>query len=59
MQPQVAQLSNGIEVLLHMSSLRTEHVGAYVNDKIRKHQADIANVCHERLIKRIWPSRMK
>ncbi len=28
-----------------------EHVAAYVNDKIRKHQADIAK-CHERINKK-------
>ncbi|WP_242475713.1 hypothetical protein [Bacillus cereus group sp. N6] len=35
-----------------------EHVAAYVNDKIRKYQADIAK-CHERLIKRILLSKRK
>ncbi|AXO92834.1 hypothetical protein MCCC1A01412_00060 [Bacillus anthracis] len=52
MQPQVAQLSNRIEKCYftcpHCSH---EHVAAYVNDKIRKHQADIAK-CHERINKR-------
>ncbi|PHG62507.1 hypothetical protein [Bacillus toyonensis] len=51
MQPQVVQLSNLVEKCYftcpHCSK---EHVAAYVNDKIRKHQADIAKY-HERINK--------
>ncbi|MDA2636382.1 hypothetical protein [Bacillus cereus] len=52
MQPQVAELPNRIEkcyfACLHCGN---EHVAAYVNDKIRKHQADITK-CHERINKK-------
>ncbi len=59
MQPKVAQLSNRIEkCYFTCPHCEHEHVPVYVNDKIRKHQADIAK-CHERINKRIWPSRMK
>ncbi|MDY0852833.1 hypothetical protein SPE26_17745 [Bacillus thuringiensis] len=52
MQPQVAQLSNRIEkCYFTCSHCEHEHVAAYVNDKIRKHQADIAK-CHERINKK-------
>lgn len=52
MQPQVAQLSNRIEKCYFICP-HCEHecVAAYVNDKIRKHQADIAK-CHERINKK-------
>ncbi|KIQ88321.1 transglycosylase [Bacillus sp. L_1B0_8] len=52
MQPQVAQLSNRIEKC-YFTCPHCEHecVAAYVNDKIRKHQADIAK-CHERINKK-------
>ncbi|PEP73425.1 hypothetical protein CN581_29900 [Bacillus toyonensis] len=52
MQPQVAQLPNRVEKCYftcpHCSK---EHVAAYVNDRVRKYQADIAK-CHERINKR-------
>ncbi|MHB0803124.1 hypothetical protein PVK73_27385 [Bacillus thuringiensis] len=52
MQPQVAQLSNRIEkCYFTCSHCEHEHVAAYVNDKVRKHQADIAK-CHERINKK-------
>ncbi|WP_410973992.1 hypothetical protein [Bacillus pacificus] len=52
MQPQVAQLSNRIEkCYFTCPHCKHEHVAAYVNDKIRKHQADIAK-CHERINKK-------
>ncbi|SME08054.1 hypothetical protein BACERE00185_02525 [Bacillus mobilis] len=52
MQPQVVQLPNRIEKCYFICPhCGHEHVAAYVNDKIRKHQADIAN-CHERINKR-------
>ncbi|MED3089280.1 hypothetical protein [Bacillus toyonensis] len=52
MQPQVAQLPNRIEkCYFTCPHCEHEHVAAYVNDKIRKHQADIAK-CHERINKK-------
>ncbi|EJQ55420.1 hypothetical protein IEI_00683 [Bacillus wiedmannii] len=52
MQPQVVQLPNRIEkCYFTCPHCGHEHVAAYVNDKIRKHQADIAK-CHERVNKR-------
>ncbi|MDA2782275.1 hypothetical protein PDR89_22885 [Bacillus cereus group sp. Bc002] len=52
MQPKVAQLPNRIEkCYFTCPHCGHEHVAAYVNDKIRKHQADIAK-CHERINKR-------
>ncbi|MEQ3583226.1 hypothetical protein [Bacillus thuringiensis] len=52
MQPQVAQLSNRIEkCYFTCPHCEHEHVPVYVNDKIRKHQADIAK-CHERINKK-------
>ncbi|MGH0946351.1 hypothetical protein [Bacillus mycoides] len=42
MQPKVAQLSNRIEkCYFTCPHCEHEHVAAYVNDKIRKRQADI------------------
>ena len=58
MQPQVAQLLMALRSVTSHVLIEHEHVAAYVNDKIRKHQADIAK-CHERINKRTWPSRMK
>ncbi|MEC2873225.1 hypothetical protein ACIQHV_09160 [Bacillus bombysepticus] len=52
MQPQVEQLPNRIEKCYFICShCGHEHVAAYVNDKIRKHQADIAKY-HERINKK-------
>ncbi|HHI3604938.1 TPA: hypothetical protein QCU10_001457 [Bacillus anthracis] len=52
MQPKVAQLPNRIEkCYFTCPHCGHEHVAAYVNDKIRKHQADIAK-CHDRINKR-------
>lgn len=52
MQPQVTQLPNRIEKCsFTCPHCKHEHVAAYVNDKIRKHQADIAK-CHERINKK-------
>ncbi|MHA2891251.1 hypothetical protein [Bacillus cereus] len=52
MQPQVAQLPNRIEKCYFICPrCGHEHVAAYVNDKIRKHQADIAK-CHEQINKK-------
>ncbi|ALL24088.1 hypothetical protein ABEX41_08600 [Bacillus tropicus] len=52
MQPKVAQLPNRIEkCYFTCHHCGHEHVAAYVNDKIRKHQADIAK-CHERINKK-------
>ncbi|MDY7962095.1 hypothetical protein [Bacillus thuringiensis] len=52
MQPQVAQLPNRIEkCYFTCSHCGHEHIATYVNDKIRKHQADIAK-CHERINKK-------
>ncbi|AGE80839.1 Transglycosylase [Bacillus thuringiensis serovar kurstaki str. HD-1] len=52
MQPKVAQLSNRIEkCYFTCPHCEHEHVPVYVNDKIRKHQADIAK-CHERINKK-------
>jgi len=52
MQPQVAQLPSRIEkCYFTCSHCGHEHVAAYVNDKIRKYQADIAK-CHERMNKK-------
>ncbi|MEG7835096.1 hypothetical protein [Bacillus cereus] len=52
MQPQVAQLPNRIEkCYFTCPHCGQEHVAAYVNDKIRRHQADIAK-CHERINKK-------
>ncbi|SME68587.1 hypothetical protein BACERE00198_00273 [Bacillus cereus] len=51
-QPQVAQLPNRIEKCYFICPhCGKEHVAAYVNDKIRKHQADIAKY-HERINKK-------
>ncbi|PGX99891.1 hypothetical protein COE15_14540 [Bacillus cereus] len=52
MQPQVSQLPNRIEKCYFICPhCGHEHVAAYVNDKIRKHQSDIAK-CHERINKK-------
>ncbi|MDZ4486017.1 hypothetical protein ORM86_22765 [Bacillus cereus] len=52
MQPQVTQLPNRIEKCsFTCPHCKHVHVAAYVNDKIRKHQADIAK-CHERINKK-------
>ncbi|MED1510334.1 hypothetical protein [Bacillus proteolyticus] len=52
MQPQVAQIPNRIEKCYFICPhCNHESVAAYVNDKIRKHQADIANY-HERINKK-------
>ncbi|MCC3977126.1 hypothetical protein [Bacillus thuringiensis] len=52
MQPKVAQLSNRIEkCYFTCPHCEHVHVPVYVNDKIRKHQADIAK-CHERINKK-------
>lgn len=52
MQPQVAQLPNRIEKCYFICPhCDHEHVAAYANDKIRKHQVDIAK-CHERINKK-------
>ncbi|MGH0944686.1 hypothetical protein ACQVTS_26405 [Bacillus mycoides] len=52
MQPQVAQIPNRIEKCYFICPhCDHEHVAAYVNDKIRKHQADIAKY-HERINKK-------
>ncbi|HFK1403003.1 TPA: hypothetical protein ACGXK1_005057 [Bacillus cereus] len=52
MQPKVAQLPNRIEkCYFTCPQCFHEHVAAYVNDKIRKHQAGITK-CHERINKR-------
>ncbi|QWG81201.1 MULTISPECIES: hypothetical protein [Bacillus cereus group] len=51
MQPKVAQLPNRLEkCYFTCPHCGHEHVAAYVNDKIRKHQADIAKY-HERINK--------
>ncbi|CDN38390.1 hypothetical protein [Bacillus thuringiensis] len=51
-QPQVAQLPNRIEKCYFICPhCGHEHVAVYVNDKIRKHQADIAKY-HERINKK-------
>jgi len=51
MQPKV-QLPNRIEKCYFICPhCNHEHVAAYVNDKIRKHQFDIAK-CHERINKK-------
>ncbi len=51
MQPKVAQLPNRIEkCYFTCTHCGYEHVAADVNDKIRKHQADIAKY-HERINK--------
>ncbi|MED3302608.1 hypothetical protein P4391_35590 [Bacillus thuringiensis] len=51
MQPKVAQLSNRIEkCYFTCPHCEHEHVPVYVNDKIRKHQADIAKY-HDRINK--------
>ncbi|WP_100619098.1 MULTISPECIES: hypothetical protein [Bacillus cereus group] len=52
MQPQVAQLPNHIEkCYFTCPHCDKEHVAAYVNDKVRKHQADIAK-CHVQINKK-------
>ncbi|TKH23989.1 hypothetical protein FC697_09600 [Bacillus wiedmannii] len=52
MQPQVAQLPNRIEKCYSICPhCNHEHVAAYVNDRIRKQQADIVK-CHERINKK-------
>ncbi|PEY73807.1 hypothetical protein [Bacillus thuringiensis] len=52
MQPQVAQLPKRIEKCYYICPhCNKEYVAAYVNDKIRKHQADIVK-CHERINKK-------
>ncbi|HHP1039358.1 TPA: hypothetical protein ACR3S6_003081 [Bacillus thuringiensis] len=52
MQPQVEQLPNRIEKCFYICPhCDYEHVAAYVNDKIRKHQSVIAK-CHERINKK-------
>ncbi|QIW22365.1 hypothetical protein [Bacillus thuringiensis] len=52
MQPQVVQLPSRVEKCFFICPYcNHEHVAAYVNDKIRKHQADIAK-CHERINKK-------
>ncbi|PGC81012.1 hypothetical protein [Bacillus toyonensis] len=52
MQPKVAQLPNRIEkCYFTCPHCGHEHVAAYVNDKIRKHQADI-DKCHEQINKK-------
>ncbi|PGC57942.1 hypothetical protein COM24_05385 [Bacillus toyonensis] len=52
MQPKVAQLPNRIEkCYFTCPHCGHEHVAAYVNDKVRKHQADIKK-CHERINKK-------
>ncbi|MDA1764227.1 hypothetical protein PDK32_28830 [Bacillus cereus] len=52
MQPQVAQLPNRIEKCYFICPhCDHEHVAVYVNDKIRKHQADISKY-HERINKK-------
>ncbi|HDR5272546.1 hypothetical protein E8M24_32385 [Bacillus thuringiensis] len=52
MQPQVEQLPNRIEKCsFTCPHCGHEHVAAYVNDKIRKHQSDIAKY-HERINKK-------
>ena len=52
MQPQVEQLSNRIEkCFFTCPHCGHQHVAAYVNDKIRKHQADIAKY-YERINKK-------
>ncbi|PEU76760.1 hypothetical protein CN386_16100 [Bacillus cereus] len=52
MQPQVEQLPKRIEKCFYICPhCGHEHVAAYVNDKVRKHQADIAK-CHERINKK-------
>ncbi|MBG0962242.1 hypothetical protein [Bacillus sp. SRB1LM] len=52
MQPQIAQLPNHIEkCYFTRPHCDKEHVAAYVNDKICKHQADIAK-CHDRINKK-------
>ncbi|MGN4291056.1 hypothetical protein [Bacillus cereus group sp. MYBK87-2] len=52
MQPQVTQLPKKIEKCFYICPhCGHEHVAAYVNDKIRKHQADIVK-CHERINKK-------
>ncbi|PGY43424.1 hypothetical protein COE06_06705 [Bacillus cereus] len=54
MQPQVAQLPNRIEkCYFTCPHCGHEHIAAYVNDKIRKHQVDIAKY-HERINKKNW-----
>ncbi|PER82297.1 hypothetical protein [Bacillus cereus] len=51
MQPQVAHISNRIEKRYFMCPhCDHEHVAAYVNDQIRKHQVDISK-CQERINK--------
>ncbi|MGE6343769.1 hypothetical protein ACQKIY_03865 [Bacillus mycoides] len=51
-QAQVAQLPNRIEKCYFICPhCNHEHVAAYVNDKIRKHQADIVKF-HERINKK-------
>lgn len=50
-QPQVTKLPNRIEKCYFICPhCGHEHVAAYVNNKIRKYQADIAK-CHERINK--------
>ncbi|HFJ9314974.1 hypothetical protein COE65_02665 [Bacillus sp. AFS051223] len=52
MQPQVEQLPNRIErCSFTCPHCGHEHVAAYVNDKLRKHQGDIAK-CYERINKK-------
>ncbi|PES79064.1 hypothetical protein CN327_09675 [Bacillus cereus] len=52
MQPQVAQLPNRIgKCFFICPHCSREYVAAYVNDKIRKGQADITNY-HERINKK-------
>ncbi|MGX5627268.1 hypothetical protein [Bacillus cereus] len=51
MQPQVAQLNRIEKCYFTCPHCSHEHIAAYVNDKIRKHQADIAK-CHERINKK-------
>ncbi|WP_257209464.1 hypothetical protein [Bacillus toyonensis] len=52
MQPQVALLSNRVEkCYFTCPHCGHERVAAYVNDKLRKHQSDIAK-CHERINKK-------
>ncbi|OQR57880.1 hypothetical protein [Bacillus sp. CDB3] len=52
MQPQVMQLPKRIEKCFYICPhCNHEHVAAYVNDKIRKHQSDTAKY-HERIHKK-------
>ncbi|OLR26043.1 hypothetical protein [Bacillus cereus] len=52
MQPQVMQLPQKMEKCFYICPhCNQEHVAAYVNDKIRKHQADMAKY-HERMKKK-------